>query len=97
MLREVLGDDPMTGHQHFSFEMTVNEESGEHEFGPSNSGYSAALFQLVSVSLSVRAGLDCVPDSLCHLWSTSTVASSRTGFLSNQKVYAWMYYSMLSH
>ena len=31
--REVLGDERMAGHQHFSFEMVVNEESGEREFG----------------------------------------------------------------
>ena len=43
--------------QHFSFEMIVNEDSGEREFGRSN---SAGLFQLTSV----RAGPDCVPVSL---------------------------------
>ena len=52
VLREVLWDDRMAGLQHFIFEMIVNEESGEREFGPSN---SAASFQLASV----RA------DSLC--------------------------------
>lgn len=57
VLREVLGDDRMAGHQHFSFEMMVNEESGEREFGPSN---SAVSFQLAQV----RAGPDSVPVSL---------------------------------
>ena len=46
----------MAGHQHFSFEKIVNE-SGEREFGSSN---SAVSFQLASV----RAGPDCVPVSL---------------------------------
>ncbi len=57
VLREVLGDDRMAGHQHFSFVMMVNEESGEREFGPSN---SAVSFQLAQV----RAGPDSVPVSL---------------------------------
>ena len=32
VLREVLGDEQMAGHQHFSFEIVVNQESGEREF-----------------------------------------------------------------
>ena len=47
----------MVGHQHFSFEKIVNEESREREFSRSN---SAVSFQLASV----RAGPDCVPVSL---------------------------------
>ena len=57
VLREVLGDQRMAGHQHFSFEMVENEETGEREFGASN---SAVSFQLAQV----RAGPDCVPVSL---------------------------------
>ncbi len=57
VLREVLGDERMAGHQHFSFEMIVDEESGEREFGSSN---RAVSFQLAQV----RAGPDCVPVSL---------------------------------
>ena len=56
VLREVHFDDQMAGHQHFSFEMTVNED-GERNFGALN---SAVSFQLAPV----RAGLDCVPVSL---------------------------------
>jgi hypothetical protein len=57
VLREVLGDERMAGHQHFSFETVVDKESGEREFGPSN---SAVSFQLAQVT----AGPDCVPVSL---------------------------------
>ncbi len=48
VLKEVLGDDRMAGHQHFSFEMQTNDD-GEREFGASNR---------------VRCGPDCVPVSL---------------------------------
>jgi hypothetical protein len=57
VLREVLGDQRMAGHQHFSFEMVENEETGEREFGASN---SAVSFQLAQV----RFGPNCVPVSL---------------------------------
>ena len=56
VLREILGDDRMAGHQHFSFDMNVNEE-GEREFGASNSAVSFQIAQL-------RGGPDCVPVSL---------------------------------
>ena len=56
VLREVLGDDRMAGHQHFSFEMQTNED-GEREFGASN---GAVSFQIAQV----RCGPDCVPVSL---------------------------------
>jgi hypothetical protein len=56
VLREVLGDDRMAGHQHFSFEMLTNDD-GEREFGASN---GAVSFQIAQV----RCGPDCVPVSL---------------------------------
>ena len=56
VLREVLGDDRMAGHQHFSFEMQTNDD-GEREFGASN---GAVSFQIAQV----RCGPDCVPVSL---------------------------------
>jgi len=56
VLREVLGDDRMAGHQHFSFEMLTNDD-GEREFGASN---GAVSFQIAQVSF----GPDCVPVSL---------------------------------
>jgi hypothetical protein len=56
ILREVLGDDRMAGHQHFCFEMQTNDD-GEREFGASN---SAVSFQIAQV----RCGPDCVPVSL---------------------------------
>ena len=42
MLRGLLGDDRMSGHQHFSFEMIVNED-GEREFGVANSAFLSNL------------------------------------------------------
>ena len=56
VLKEVLGDDRMAGHQHFSFEMHTNED-GEREFGASNGAVSFQIAQL-------RCGPDCVPVSL---------------------------------
>ena len=46
----------MAGHQHFSFEMLINED-GECEFGASNGAVSFQIAQL-------RSGPDCVPVSL---------------------------------
>jgi hypothetical protein len=46
----------MTGHQHFRFEMHVNEDE-ELEFGASNGAVSFQIAQL-------RCGPDCVPVSL---------------------------------
>ena len=56
VLREVLGDERMAGHQHFTFEMLINED-GEREFGASNGAVSFQIAQL-------RSGPDCVPVSL---------------------------------
>ena len=56
VLREVLGDERMAGHQHFTFEMLINED-GEREFGASNGAVSFQMAQL-------RSGPDCVPVSL---------------------------------
>jgi hypothetical protein len=56
VLKEALGDDRMAGHQHFSFEMLINED-GEREFGASNGAVSFQIAQL-------RCGPDCVPVSL---------------------------------
>ena len=56
VLKEVLGDDRMAGHQHFRFEMHTNED-GQREFGPSNGAVSFQIAQL-------RCGPDCVPVSL---------------------------------
>ena len=56
VLREILGDERMAGHQHFSFEMLINED-GEREFGASNGAVSFQIAQL-------RSGPDCVPVSL---------------------------------
>ena len=56
VLKEVLGDDRMAGHQHYSFEMQTNED-GEREFGASNGAVSFQIAQL-------RCGPDCVPVSL---------------------------------
>ena len=56
VLKEVLGDDRMAGHQHYSFEMHTNED-GEREFGASNGAVSFQIAQL-------RCGPDCVPVSL---------------------------------
>ena len=47
VLREVLGDERMAGHQHFTFEMLINED-GEREFGASNGAVSFQLAQLRS-------------------------------------------------
>jgi hypothetical protein len=56
VLLEVLGDERMAGHQHFTFEMLINED-GEREFGASNGAVSFQIAQL-------RSGPDCVPVSL---------------------------------
>jgi hypothetical protein len=56
VLREILGDERMDGHQDFRFEMS-RTENGERQFGPSN---GAVSFQLAQV----RCGPDCVPVSL---------------------------------
>ncbi len=58
VLRKILGDERMVNHQHFTFEMLINEE-GEREFGVSNC-QCAVLFQIVWL----RSGHDCVPVSL---------------------------------
>jgi hypothetical protein len=58
VLREVLGDARMAGHQHFSFEMQINDD-GEREFGASN---SAVSFQIAQV----RSGPDCLSVFQCH-------------------------------
>ena len=44
---EVLGDERMAGHQHFTFEMLINED-GEREFGASNGAVSFQIAQLRS-------------------------------------------------
>ena len=56
VLREILGDERMDGHQEFRFEVSRTEE-GERQFGASN---GAVSFQLAQV----RCGPDCVPVSL---------------------------------
>ena len=56
VLKEVLGDEQMAGHQHFSFEMTETED-GKREFGASN---GAVSFQIAQI----RCGEECVPVSL---------------------------------
>ena len=56
VLREVLGDERMAGHKHFTFEMLINEE-GDREFGASNGAVSFQIAQL-------RSGPDCDPVSL---------------------------------
>jgi hypothetical protein len=60
VLREVLGDDRMAGHQHFCFEMQTNDD-GEREFGLNfGASNSAVSFQIAQV----RCGPNCVPVSL---------------------------------
>ena len=56
VLKEVLGDERMSGHQHFSFEMSETDE-GLREFGASN---GAVSFQIAQI----RCGEECVPVSL---------------------------------
>ncbi len=56
VLREILGDERMVGHQEFRFEVSRTEE-GELQFGASN---GAVSFQLAQV----LCGPDCVPVSL---------------------------------
>ena len=56
VLKEVLGDERMAGHQHFSFEMSESED-GHREFGASN---GAVSFQIAQI----RCGEECVPVSL---------------------------------
>ena len=56
VLKEVLGDERMAGHQHFSFEMSETED-GELELGASN---GAVSFQIAQI----RCGEGCVPVSL---------------------------------
>ena len=56
VLKEVLGDERMAGHQHFSFEMSETED-GERELGASN---GAVSFQIAQI----RCGDGCVPVSL---------------------------------
>jgi hypothetical protein len=58
VLRELLSDRRIEGHQHFSFEMLVNDE-GEREFGDSN---SAVSFHIAQVKVSPSP--DCLPVSL---------------------------------
>jgi len=56
VLKEVLGDERMSGHQHFSFEMSETDE-GLREFGASN---GAVSFQIAQI----RCGEECVLVSL---------------------------------
>ena len=56
VLREVLGDDRMEGHQHFQFEISVDED-GRREFGASNGAVSFHIAQ-------IRCGEGCTPISL---------------------------------
>lgn len=56
VLKEVLGDERMAGHQHFSFEMSETED-GEREFGASNGAVSFQINQ-------IRCGNEIVPVSL---------------------------------
>lgn len=56
VLKEVLGDERMAGHQHFSFEMSETED-GEREFGASNGAVSFQINQ-------IRCGNKIVPVSL---------------------------------
>ena len=56
VLRELLADERMEGHQHFKFEMSLDED-GYREFGASN---GAVSFQIAQI----RCGEGCVPVSL---------------------------------
>ena len=56
VVREIIGDERMDGHQEFSFEISRTEE-GERQFGASHGAVSFELAQ-------VRCGPDCVPVSL---------------------------------
>jgi hypothetical protein len=56
VLKEVLGDEQMSVHQHFGFEMSETNE-GLREFGASN---GAVSFQIAQI----RCGEECVPVSL---------------------------------
>ena len=56
VLKEVIGDERMEGHQHFSFEMSETLD-GKREFGASN---GAVSFQIAHL----RCGDECVPVSL---------------------------------
>jgi hypothetical protein len=58
VLREVLGDERMADHQHFTLEMLINEE-GERKFWASLAN-GAVSFQIAQL----RSGADCVPVSL---------------------------------
>ncbi len=56
VLRGVLGDDRMEGHQHFQFEISVDED-GRRDFWASNGAF---WFQIAQI----RCGEGCTPVSL---------------------------------
>jgi hypothetical protein len=56
VVREIIGDERMDGHQEFKFEISRTQD-GERQFGASN---GAVSFQLAQV----RCGPECVPVSL---------------------------------
>ena len=56
VVREIIGDERMDGHQHLKFEISRTQD-GERQFGALN---GAVSFQLAQV----RSGPECVPVSL---------------------------------
>ena len=80
VLREILCDERMDGHQDYRFEMSRNED-GERQLGPSN---GAVSFQLAQV----RCGPDCVPVSLVIYIDGSFIKHGQT----NIRFVAYMLY-----
>ncbi len=87
MLGEVLDDDRMSGHQHFSFEMIVNED-GDLEFGAS---YSAVSFRISQF----RSGPDCVPVSLVIYIDSSFIKHWISVGISVKPIYCMLCYDLL--